>query len=359
MLLPTRRPLPALLQWCRAIKHGLYVGLPLPKVFKQQAKSGPPALRDLSRKIAEMVAEGESLTAAMNAHRDRFPPLMLELVSVGEQGGRLTEIFGELEQYFETVIDARRTFLRALIWPGITYVLAIITLAALVFVLGMIAPLGVKADPLGLGLSGPGGAAFILIAGATVAVFGALVYHVMNESDEFKAAVEGFVLPIPGIGGCVRAFALHRFSLGYQITSEAGLRADKALKLSLKATNNRAYVKNADRAARMAKEGEPISEIVGSCGVHLFPPDFTEIVRMGEETGQLPEVMKKQAEILAKEAAWKAKLFAQIAGMVVYFLIGLFVLIAAYRVFNTSVAPAYMDAFQAVDDPDKWLRGGH
>jgi type IV pilus assembly protein PilC len=357
MLLPTRRPLPALLQWCRAIKHGLYVGLPLPKVFKQQAKSGPPALRGTARKIAELVEDGESLTAAMNASRDRFPPLMLELVNVGEQGGRLTEIFGELEQYFETVIDARRTFLRALIWPGITYVLAILTLSALVFVLGMIAPLGVKADPLGLGLSGPSGAAFILIVGAAVAAFGAAVYHVMNESDEFKAVVEGFVLPIPGLGGCVRAFALHRFSLAYQITSEAGMRADKSLKLSLKATNNRAFVKNADRAAKMAKAGEPISEIVEACGAHLFPSDFVETVRMGEESGQLPEVMKKQAEILAREAAWKAKLFAQIAGMVVYFLIGCFVLLAAYRVFTTSVAPAYNDAFQAVDDPEKWLRG--
>src|SRR5262245_20495132 len=351
MLLPTRRPLPALLQWCRAIKHGLYVGLPLPKVFTQQAKSGPPQLRDMSRKIADMVADGESLTAAMNAHRDRFPPLMLELVNVGEQGGRLTEIFGELEQYFETVLDARRTFLRALIWPAITYVLAVLTLAALVFVMGMIAPLGVKADPLGLGLSGPGGAAFVLIAGVAVALFGAAVYHVMNESDDFKAAVEGFVLPIPGLGGCVRAFALHRFSLGYQITSEAGMRADRALKQSMKATNNKAYANNAERAAKMAKDGEPISEIVEACGAHLFPSDFVEVGRMGEETGQLPEVMKKQAEILAKEAAWKAKLFAQIAGMTVYFLIGLFVLIAAYRVFNTSIAPAYNDAFKAVDDP--------
>src|SRR5262245_49404898 len=357
MILPTRRPLPALLQWCRAIKHGLYVGLPLPKVFKQQAKSGPPALRSTARGIAELLDDGESLTAALTAHRDRFPPLMHELVNVGEQGGRLTEIFAELEQYFETVLDARRTFLRALIWPGITYVLAILTLAALVFVLGMIAPLGVKADPLGLGLSGPGGAAFILIAGAAVAVFGMVVYHVMNESDEFKAAVEGFVLPIPWLGGCVRAFALHRFSLGYQITSEAGMRADKSLKLSLKGTNNRAYVKTADMAARMAKDGEPISEITSACGAHLFPPDFVEIVRMGEETGQLPEVMKKQADILAKEAAWKAKLFAQIAGMVVYFLMGLFVSQDAYLVFQQHIDTPYKDAFQAVDDPEKWLRG--
>jgi type IV pilus assembly protein PilC len=357
MILPTRRPLPALLQWCRTIKHGLYVGLPMPRVFRQQAKSGPPALRDTARKIAEMLDDGESLTAAMNANRDRFPPLMLELVNVGEQGGRLTEVFGELEQYFETVIDARKTFLRALIWPGITYGMAIITLAALVFVLGMIAPPGATKGPLGLGLSGPSGAAFILIAGVGVALFGAAVYHVMNESDDFKSVVEGFVLPIPGLGGCVRAFALHRFSLGFQITSEAGMRADRALKLSLKATNNRAYAKNADRASRMAKDGEPISEIVESCGAHLFPPDFVETVRMGEETGQLPEVMKKQAEMLAREAAWKAKLFAQIAGMVVYFLIGMFVLIAAYRVFTTQVAPAYNDAFKAVDDPEAWLRG--
>ncbi len=130
-----------------------------------------------------------------------------------------------------------------------------------------------------------------------------------------------------------------------------------ALKLSMKAATNLAYAKQADRSAKMAKDGEPISEIVHACGAHLFPSDFVEIVRMGEETGQLPEVMKKQAEQLAKEAAWKAKLFAQIAGMAVYAMICIFVIVAAYRVFNTSVAPAYNDAFKAVDDPDAWLRG--
>src|SRR5215471_17665284 len=200
MLLPTRRPLPALLQWCRAIKHGLYVGLPLPKVFTQQARSGPPQLRDLSRKIADMVADGESLTAAMNAHRDRFPPLMLELVNVGEQGGRLTEIFGELEQYFETVLDARRTFLRALIWPGITYFASVLTLATMTWVIGLVTPLGMPPiDPLGLRLTGTGGAVVILLLGFGLAAFAVAVYHVMNESDEFKSVVESAVLPIPGL----------------------------------------------------------------------------------------------------------------------------------------------------------------
>jgi type IV pilus assembly protein PilC len=313
MILPTRRPLPALVQWCRAIKHGLYVGLPLPKVFKQQAKSGPPALRDTARKIAELVEDGESLTAAMNACRDRFPPLMLELVNVGEQGGRLTEIFGELEQYFETVIDARRTFQKGMILPCILYFGAMLVMTVGSFVLGMIGY-----DPLGWGLVGFRGAFTILFFGLSFAAFLVIIYEVVRESDDLRAGIEATVLPVPILGGCVRGFALHRFLLSYHVTSEAGMRADKCLAMSLRATTNRSFAVHADWAGKRAKRGEPVWEILSGCGANTFPHELIESIRMAEEVGKLPDVVKKQAEIYAKEAARQAKVFVYLISGIAY-----------------------------------------
>ena len=91
-------PLPALVAWCRALRYSLSAGLDPVKVFKQQAKSGPRPLRALAGELAGKLAAGESLEDALEPHRNKFPPLFVELVAVGEQTGRLEDTFQELEE---------------------------------------------------------------------------------------------------------------------------------------------------------------------------------------------------------------------------------------------------------------------
>ena len=107
-LFSPRLPLSTIVSWCRALRHGIGIGLSPVKIFKQQAKSGPPTARALATKIAERLAQGSSLENAMKPDRSKFPPLMIELVAVGEKTGRLTETFEELEHYFEQSVSARK-----------------------------------------------------------------------------------------------------------------------------------------------------------------------------------------------------------------------------------------------------------
>src|SRR5262245_8719517 len=122
MLFSSRVPLPALMQWCRALRHGIDVGLSPVRIFRQQAKSGPTPLRPLAATLADRLEDGESLQDALKPEAYRFPLLFVELIAVGEQTGRLTETFEELEDYFETVLSSRKQLAAALVWPGIMYV---------------------------------------------------------------------------------------------------------------------------------------------------------------------------------------------------------------------------------------------
>src|SRR5437764_2947699 len=203
MLFGSTAPLDALILWCRAIRHGLDVGLSPVKVFRQQAKSGPAALRDVAGRAADRLERGESLEEALKPDAKRFPPLFLEMVSVGEHAGRLPDIFAELEEHFETLKAARRSFLRVLAWPVFQYVAAIFVIFLMLFILGMF---GSGLDPLGLGLTGVKGAfAFLVMATVFTASLVGVVLFVANNL-QFRAALESVGLAIPGLGGCFRAF---------------------------------------------------------------------------------------------------------------------------------------------------------
>src|SRR5947209_6218816 len=97
-------PLPALVSWCRTLKHSIGAGLDPIKIFRQQAKSGPRALRSLAQETADKLGKGETLEDALEPHRNRFPPLFVELIAVGEQSGRLEDTFSELADYYETTL---------------------------------------------------------------------------------------------------------------------------------------------------------------------------------------------------------------------------------------------------------------
>src|SRR5262249_6770210 len=190
-------PLPALVAWCRTLKHSLGAGLDPIKIFKQQAKSGPRALREVAKDIAGKLAKGSSLEDALAPYRNRFPPLFVELVAVGEQTGRLEATFHELEAYYETSLRVQRDFRSQMAYPAIQFVAAVFVISGLIFVLGL---LGSKLDPLGLGLSGTMGAVTFFIAAFTPVIVLLLLFKLSADNVQWRSRIEGMCLVLPAWG---------------------------------------------------------------------------------------------------------------------------------------------------------------
>lgn len=348
MLFSPQLPPAVLVSWCRTLKHGVDMGLSPVKIFRQQAKSGPAAGRELADRLADRLAKGKSLTDAARADRPKFPTLFLELVAVGEETGRLTETFEALEDHFETTVKSRKLFYAAIVWPSFMYVAAVFVIAFMVLILGLLAPAGGQAfDPLGLGLVGVPGALVWLAAAGTVTAGVVIGFLFVRGNDSVRAKVESGGLGVPGLAGCFRAFALNRFSTALHMTGEAGLSADRALKLSLRATANDAYAKQADWAAKQARGGQEIAPTLQVCGVNLFPADYVEAVEVGETAGRLPEVMARLAVQYRDEAARKLKFLAGLAGGLVYAMVGLMVIVLIVRILM-SIAGVYQEAFDGI-----------
>lgn len=336
----SRCPLPALVAWCRTLYHSLGAGLDPVRIFKSQAKSGPRALRDVAADVAAKLGKGESLEDAFEEHRGRFPPLFLELVAVGEQTGRLEDTFRELEAYYESALSVQRNFRSQMAYPAIQFVLAVFVISGLIFILGILAQSGkaITTDPLGLGLSGTTGAiTFMVVSFGLVGVVLALM-KVAANNVRWRERMEGTLMMVPGWGPALLSFALQRFCVALRMCMEAGLRAEKTIRYCFRATSNSAFTSRVDRALSVVKQGREITEALLASGAP-FPDEFREAVLVGEETGNLSEVMERLAERYREESERRLKSVAQYTSWAIYGLVALMIVIAIFK-----IASIYMGA---------------
>jgi type IV pilus assembly protein PilC len=260
----------------------------------------------------------------------------LSLGSVGERTGMLPEIFGELEKYYLRQQKLRRAFWAQISWPLIQFVMATIVLALLIMVLGLLASTGLDGkpfDPLGLGLLGPTGAAIFLtiIYGSLAAVFAS--YFVVAKLLGGRAKVDRMLLSVPALGPCLRALALGRFCMALRLTHESGMSIGKALKLSMRATGNNAFVDAIDVVEDTVASGDDVAIALGRTG--LFPDELVRVVEVAEESGTISEVMRHQGDEYHEEAGRRMAVLTAVAGYAIWAMIGLFIVIAIFRIYMT------------------------
>lgn len=321
--------------FCKIMRQGLHTGISPVKLLQQQARSGPTRLRPSAERMAKALDQGVSLAEAMR-HESAFPPVVVALVEVGEETGRLTEIFEDLARYFKMLAGLRRQFLASLTWPVMTFTGAVGVIALLILILGLIADSrgGTPIDPLGLGLVGPKGAlVFLLIVAGVV---GGLLAGLWLLSRRGIG-----LLRLPGLGPCIEALALARLCLALSATLEAGLSPDRAIRRSFAATEVLSYVQAAEAAAKRVKSGAEFARALTA--TRLFPEEFLAIVQTAEIAGTLPERLAEQAEHYGELAGERLKRLTQIVGGAVWVGVAVLVIIAIFR-----IASVYLNAINAM-----------
>lgn len=317
---------------CRVLRHCVGAGLTVANVFRQQAGRGRAQLRPAAARIATALENGDSLEDALARERPTFPHLFVALLRVAENTGMVPEVCGELEKYYARQDMLKRRFLAQITWPVIQFFLAVFVLAALIWIMGLLAgrnPGQPPFDPLGLGLLGTRGALIFLavIFGTLGGVFAA--YRIARRKLQ-GPAVDARLLRVPALGPCLRALALGRFSLALGLTTEAGMVLPRALRLSFRATDNDAFAAASSKAEKVVKAGDELARALGRTG--LFPEEYLHIIEVGEESGRLPEVLRQQAVHYDDEAGRRLKALAATAGYGTWTLVAIFIIIAIFRI---------------------------
>jgi type IV pilus assembly protein PilC len=216
----------------------------------------------------------------------------------------------------------------------VEFVLAIFVLAGLILIMGMIADArgGQPLDPLGLGLAGPSGAMIFL--GVVFGVLAALagVYLLFTRGLRDNATLDTLLLGVPALGPCLQALALTRFCMALRLTTETGMSILRAMRLSLRATGNRAYASRSEPIEARLRSGDDLT--VALTDPRLFPEDFQHMITVAEESGTLHDVLAHQTNHYHEEAGRRLAALTAVAGYGVWLLVSIVIIIAIFRIYS-------------------------
>jgi type IV pilus assembly protein PilC len=319
---------------CRSMSTMLSSGIAIGKAFDLAARKSPDArCRKALLQISTDLRRGMDVTEALRAQGHAFPDSMVELVSVGEQTGALPEILKSLAEHFENNIRLKRSFYSAIAWPAFQLVAAILVIALLLWILGIIATSrgGKPIDILGLGLYGAEGATtwLMMTFGSLFAAW--LFIMVIRRTFDGQRIFDSLLLRVWVIGSCMRAFATARFSWAFALTQQAGMSIEPSIKASFRATSNGAFIAAAPRAWAMVREGETLHDTLAA--TNLFPLDYLNIVDVAEASGTVPEALQRISPDLEDQARRSLQTLASALAWVIWCMVATFVIFLIFRIF--------------------------
>ena len=327
-------PLKTLAQVCRSLSTMLESGIEVRQVFKLAAKkTGNGRCRDAMVGIAEQIDAGNEVSTAMRAQGGAFPELMTDMVEMSEQTGALPEVLTHLAQHYENNLQLRRQFTSSIAWPMFQLVAAVLIIALLIVVIGMIGgdDKGPNLKSLLFGLSGVGGAIIWLTCTFGGAFLAWISYEVSLRLFAAKQILDPIWLRVPVLGNCLQSFAIARFSWAYYLTQQTGMTIDRSLMASLKATNNGAFQNAAPELIGRIHEGEDFSTAIAATG--LFPEDYLHMVSVAETSGTVPETLYRLSPQFEDQARRSLKSLTTMLSGGIWLMVATFIVFFIFRFF--------------------------
>jgi len=318
----------------RSLRHQLAAGLTVRDSFRQQAKSGNAAVRPLCKRIVDAVERGESLGEVMEREKDAFPPIVLPLIHVGEETGKLPEVMHELERYMTLERDRRREFRRAAMGPVLQMFGAIFIIAIVIYVVGIISD-SKNSQPMPImGLSGPRGSAIFL--GITLGTLGTIFFLWKFLPQFFQSGpLFSLLMRLPLVGTAIETLALSRFALGLHLTLDAGIPIVRALNLSFELTDNSVYRSAVPQVTKSLQTGHTLYDSLAETGI--FPSMFLEMISSSETAGRVPEMMRHQAEYLHEEATRRIGALVKAGGGLIWLSVAAFIIYAIFSIYGNYI----------------------
>jgi len=321
--------------FCRSLRQLLEAGMPAGQAMGKLSTLGPGAARSLAGRLAVRLGQGQEVAAAMAAEKERLPALFVALVAVGEETGKLPEVLQELEAYFDQQRELRRKFWGQLAWPAFQFVFAVLLLAGLITVLGVVSPSG-GANAIRLfGLQGGRDALVFLAAVAGGMLLPTALIARLCRRTGGVPWLDRLLLRVPLLGSALHALAVSRFSFSLALTLDAGVPIARAMRLSLESTSNAAFAAEAERCAGILERGGTLEKSLRAHG--RFDDLFVSVLSTAEIAGSEPPTLRAQAEQRRQTAAAKLRGLATVAGVLAWAAVAAFIISAIFQIFSSYV----------------------
>lgn len=282
----------------RQLSTMISAGLPLTDalvILERQTKS-----QAFARIIAEVVADvegGMSLSAALSKHKNAFDIIYIKLIEAGETGGVLDKILLKLAETLEKEREFRAKTKGAFIYPAIVVAVMIIVVAIMmVFVIPKLTSLYTE---IGASLPLP---TRILIAISnftrnfwwlSLILLGFVIYgfRLFSKSENGAQLLSKLLLEVPIWGKIRKTLVLAQFTRTLGLLIGAGIPIIVALKVVSELLASPSYKAGLDFAIQRVERGSSLYQPLADNPI--FPPIIGQMLRVGEETGKMDEVLER------------------------------------------------------------------
>lgn len=289
-------------------------GLPLLQSLNVLSKQEPnPDLRATIGALGESVQGGSTFSEALGAYPKMFNKLFVNMVKAGELGGVLEVVLKRLAEYQEKANRLRGKVVSAMVYP---IIILVISVGILVFLMLAIVP-KFKEMFEGQNMELPALSRFVFnfsdycIHDDIIPVVpNAFVFIVLlvaagigvgfwKKTPKGARVMDRFMLKIPKLGHLNKVSAVTRFSRTFGTLVASGVPILQALLITRDTAGNVIVADAITKIHDSVREGESIVTPMSACDV--FPPMMISMVDVGEETGQLPDMLLKVAEVYDEE----------------------------------------------------------
>jgi len=288
-------------------------GLPLLRGLTVLGKQEPnPVLRGTINSLADSVQGGSTFSESLAQHPRIFDKLYVNMVKAGELGGVLEVVLTRLAEYQEKAHKLKNKIVAAMVYPVIVMFIAVAILTFLMLFIvpkfkEMFADMGGAELPtiskVVFGFSDFMMAINFIVPNAVWILFGLfgvwVIFQFWGRTKGGRRILDTIKLRIPLFGEIQRKSAVSRFSrtLGTLVTS--GVPILQALNITKETAGNVVISEAINKVHESVKEGESIVQPLQASKV--FPSMVISMVDVGEETGQLPEMLLKIADVYDDE----------------------------------------------------------
>lgn len=299
-----------LVAFTRQLSAMVSAGVPLLRSLTSiQKHAEDKALQKILADVVKDVEGGMPLGDALAKHPDTFNDIYVNMVRAGETAGILDDILKRLAGQLEKSAAMRKKIKSAMTYPMV--LLGITVLAFFGLMLFVVPQIGkIIGDLGGPDAKLPGLTVAMLAISNFIVTFwyivfpvliGAIVALVMyvRKSPKGKRQFDTLALKVPAVSSIVRKVCVARFSRTFSALMGAGVAVLEALDVTSRAVGNTLFQEALQQAAIEVKNGKSLSSVIEKN--ELFPSIVSQMLAVGEETGQTDTVLIKVADFYEEE----------------------------------------------------------
>lgn len=297
---------------CRQLATSYGAGIPILRTLEMvRANTRDRAAREVIEGMGRAIRKGATLGEAARQHKDRLPPLMVELLASGEVGGNLDVALRDMASYFEERQRMKRMIIGKSVYPALQLTMAWFLGS---FALMLIRRMNFNDTHFSLG---DYFGYYIRFQEAAMFLFGSSVVTaiVLARAGIFKwiwGYVATHVWPIAPV---TRRFAMARYFRSLSLLIGSGVPITRALERSAATCANPYIERDLLRAVPFVKNGATLVEAFA--GSKFVPQVAHELLHIGEQSGKLEEALNKAAQYQMDEAVHAVNVATRVGEVVI------------------------------------------